>query len=68
MCDDVGLWSGFKKGDDSIYRVDIGLHNIVEIMGTNNQVGSAHVSSIGFSSIVFDGGRIPLAIYFSIRR
>ena len=53
--DDVGWWSGFKKGDDRIDDVDIGLGYIVEGMGTNNQVAPAHGASI---ISVVDGGRI----------
>ena len=40
ICEDVGWWSGFNKVDDRIYDVDIGLHDIVEGMGSNNQVST----------------------------
>ena len=59
ICDDVGWWSGFNNGGDRIYGVDIGLHNIVEVMETNNQVDPAHGAPIGSSVIVVDGGIIP---------
>ena len=58
ICDDVGWWSGFNKGDDSIYDVDIRLHNIVEVMGSDNQVYTSHGAPIDSSIIAFDGGRI----------
>ena len=42
ICDDVGWWSGLNKCGDIIDNVDIGLRYIVEVMGTNNQVATAH--------------------------
>ena len=58
VCDDVGCCSGINKGDDSIYDVDIGLREILEGMGANNQVAQAHGSSIGSPIVVVDGGGI----------
>ena len=40
--DYVGWWSGFNKGSDIIYNVAIGIHNIVEGMGTKNQEAPRH--------------------------
>ena len=56
ICDDVGWWIGLNKGGDVIYSVDIGLRNIVEGKGTNNQVTPAHGAPIWSSIIVVDGG------------
>ena len=46
ICDDVGWWIGLNKGGDVIYSVDIGLRDIVEGKGTNNQVTPAHGAPI----------------------
>ena len=59
ICDDAGWWGGFKKVGNSIYGIHIGLCDIVEGMGTNNQVDSSHEALIGSSIIVVDGGIIP---------
>ena len=56
--DDVSLWSEFNKCGDSIDYVDIGFGDIVEVMGTNNQVAQSHGAPIGFYMILVDGGRI----------
>ena len=56
--DDVGWWSGRNKGYDRIENIGIGLGDIVEVIGTNNQVAPYHGSPIGSSVIVVDGGRI----------
>ena len=58
ICDDVGWWSGFNEGGDSIEDIAIGLGYIVEFMGTNNQVDPSHGAPIGSSIIAVDGGRI----------
>ena len=58
ICDEVGWWSGFNKGFDIINVFDVGLHNIVEGMGTNNQVDPSHGGPTGSSVIVVDGERI----------
>ena len=50
--DDVGWWSGLNKGGNSIYGVGIGLHDIVEGMGDNNQVVPTHGALIGSSIII----------------
>ena len=58
ICDDVGWWSGFNKGGNSINGVGIGLNDIVEGMGTNNQITSSHEGPIGYSTILIYGGII----------
>ena len=55
ICDDVGWESGIKKAGNIIYNVDIGLWEILEGMGPNNQSVPAHGSKIGSSIIVVDG-------------
>ena len=67
ICDDVVWWSRFNKGGDSIYKVDIGLHDIVEGMESNNEVVPVHGAPIGSSVILFDGDRITWEIYFYLR-
>ena len=49
----------FKKGGDGIEDVGIGLGDIVEGIGINNQLSPPHVSPIGSSVIVVDGGNTP---------
>ena len=56
--DDVGWWSGLKKVGDRIYDFVIGLWDIVEGMGSYNQVVPSHRAPIGYSILVADGGRI----------
>ena len=58
ICDNVCLWGGFKKGNDSIDNIDIGLGKILEGVGTNKQVYPFHGEPIQSSIIVVDGGRI----------
>ena len=58
ICYDVGWLSWLKEGDDSNYEVDIGLCDIVEGMGTNNQVAPSHGVPIISSIIVVYGGGI----------
>ena len=57
--DDVSWWSGFKKGGDVIYDVDIGLRSIAKVMRPKNQVNPSHGAPIVSSAIVLDGGIIP---------
>ena len=57
--DDVGWLSGFNKVGDSIDNIDIGLRDILEDIGTNNQVSPSHAAPIVFTVIVVDGSRIP---------
>ena len=68
VCNDVGWWNGFKKVGDIIFKVDIGLCNILDNMGTKNQVAPSHGYPIESSIVVADDGRISLVISFSIRR
>ena len=58
ICDYVGWWIGFKKGGNSIYDVDIGLCDIVEVMGANNKLDPSHEALIGSNTIIVDGGKI----------
>ena len=46
ICDDDVWCSGLNKGGDIIYDVGIGLHGIVEGMGSNKHVVPAHGSPI----------------------
>ena len=55
----VGSWSGINKVGDSIYDIDIGLRDTVEVMRAKNQVVTYHGALIDSSVIVVDGGRIP---------
>ena len=48
----------FKKGGDSIDDVDIVLDNIVEGVGTNNQVAPPHGVPIGSYIFLVGGGWI----------
>ena len=59
ICDNVGWWSGFNKCGDRIYDIDMGLSEIVEFMGSNNQFVPDHGALIGSTVIVVDGGGIP---------
>ena len=58
LFDDIGWWSGFNKGGDIIYGVNVGLHGIVEGIGTNNRVAPSHGVTIGSFIILVGGGRI----------
>ena len=45
ICDDVGWWSGFNKVRDGVDNVDIGIGNIMEGTGSNNQSDPYHIAS-----------------------
>ena len=55
ICVDVAWCSGFKKGVYNIYNFYIGLHDIVEGIGSNSQVDPSHGAPICSSIIVGDG-------------
>ena len=59
MCDDVSWWRRFNKISDGVNDVDVGHVEIMEFVGTNNQVAPSHGASIGYFVIVVDVGSIP---------
>ena len=59
ICDDFGWWSRFNKSSNGVNDVDIGHVEIMEFVGTNNQVAPSHGASIEYFVIVVDVGSIP---------
>ena len=57
--DDFGWWSRFNKSSNGVNDVDIGHVEIMEFVGTNNQVAPSHGASIEYFVIVVDVGSIP---------
>ena len=59
ICDAIGWWIRFNKSRDGISNIYVGLGDIMEGIGIDNQVAPSHGAPSGYLIIIVDAGNIP---------